>query len=69
MPNLRTDDGPRKLRAVWLGPKGATLPFEWTYVQWSAVLIGLVSTAATLLFMALAWWVNRRTQAWRTTDR
>ena len=39
MPHLRTDDGPRKLRAVWLGPKGATLPFEWTYVQWAAVLI------------------------------
>ena len=34
-----------------------------------AVLIGLTSTAATLLFMALAWWVNRRTQAWRTTER
>lgn len=39
MPELSTDDGPRKLRAVWLGPKGATLPFEWTYVQWSVVLI------------------------------
>jgi iron(III) transport system permease protein len=31
-----------------------------------AVLIGVVSAIATLLFMALAWWVNRRTQAWRT---
>jgi iron(III) transport system permease protein len=30
-----------------------------------AVLIGVASTIATLLFMALAWWVNRRTQAWR----
>ncbi|MEO5669103.1 MAG: putative 2-aminoethylphosphonate ABC transporter permease subunit, partial [Ramlibacter sp.] len=30
-----------------------------------AVLIGIVSATATLLFMALAWWVNRRTQAWR----
>ncbi|SFC28812.1 iron(III) transport system permease protein [Polaromonas sp. OV174] len=30
-----------------------------------AVLIGVASTLATLLFMALAWWVNRRTQAWR----
>ena len=30
-----------------------------------AVLIGATSTVATLLFMALAWWVNRRTQAWR----
>ena len=30
-----------------------------------AVLIGLVSTVATLVFMTLAWWVNRRTQAWR----
>ena len=34
-----------------------------------AVLIGLTSTVATLLFMGLAWWVNRRTQAWRTTSR
>ena len=34
-----------------------------------AVLIGLVSATATLLFMALAWWVNRRTQAWRMTTR
>jgi iron(III) transport system permease protein len=31
-----------------------------------AVLIGLASTVATLFFMILAWWVNRRTQAWRT---
>ena len=30
-----------------------------------AVLIGVASTIATLLFMALGWWVNRRTQAWR----
>ena len=30
-----------------------------------AVLIGLVSTCATLLFMALGWWVNRHTQAWK----
>ncbi|PKO40105.1 MAG: putative 2-aminoethylphosphonate ABC transporter permease subunit [Betaproteobacteria bacterium HGW-Betaproteobacteria-3] len=34
-----------------------------------AVLIGVVSTAATLLFMALAWWANQHTQAWRTTSR
>jgi iron(III) transport system permease protein len=31
-----------------------------------AVLIGVVSATATLVFMAIAWWVNRRTQAWRT---
>jgi len=31
-----------------------------------AVLIGIASTIATLLFMTLGWWVNRRTQAWRT---
>ncbi len=30
-----------------------------------AVLIGLASTVATLLFMLLAWWVNRNTQQWR----
>ena len=26
------------MRAVWLGPKGATLPFEWSYVQWAVTL-------------------------------
>jgi len=31
-----------------------------------AVLIAAASALATLMFMALAWWVNRRTQAWRT---
>jgi iron(III) transport system permease protein len=30
-----------------------------------AVLIGLASTVATLGFMALGWWVNKRTQKWR----
>ncbi len=30
-----------------------------------AVLIGAASAVATLLFMGLGWWVNRRTQAWR----
>ena len=29
-----------------------------------AVLIGAVSTVATLLFMGVSWWGNRRTQAW-----
>ncbi len=30
-----------------------------------AVLIGAASAVATLIFMAMGWWVNRRTQAWR----
>jgi iron(III) transport system permease protein len=30
-----------------------------------AVLIAAASAVATLLFMAVAWWVDRRTQAWR----
>ena len=34
-----------------------------------AVLIGLASTVATLLFMLLGWWVNNHTQAWRHTKR
>jgi iron(III) transport system permease protein len=34
-----------------------------------AVLIGFISAVATLLFMGLAWWVNRRTQAWRITSK
>jgi iron(III) transport system permease protein len=34
-----------------------------------AVLIGAASAVATLIFMALGWWVNRRTQAWRGDDK
>ncbi|WP_234413589.1 putative 2-aminoethylphosphonate ABC transporter permease subunit [Ideonella sp. A 288] len=30
-----------------------------------AVLIAAANTVATLLFMALSWWVDRRTQAWK----
>ncbi len=30
-----------------------------------AVLIAVASALATLLFMSLAWWASRRTQAWR----
>ncbi|MFL6064471.1 MAG: hypothetical protein ACJ72G_07350 [Friedmanniella sp.] len=55
MPELRTDDGPRKLRAVWLGPKGATLPFEWTYVQWAVTLLMIpLGVALVSLLIALA---------------
>ncbi len=48
MPLLHTDDGPRRLRAVWLGPTGATLPFEWTYVQWVATLAAIPVTVGLL---------------------
>lgn len=48
MPVLHTDDGPRRLRAVWLGPTGATLPFEWTYVQWVATLAAIPVTVGVL---------------------
>lgn len=34
-----------------------------------AMLIFGASTVATLLFMGAAWWVQRRTQAWRHTTR
>ncbi|RYY99358.1 MAG: putative 2-aminoethylphosphonate ABC transporter permease subunit [Comamonadaceae bacterium] len=34
-----------------------------------AVMIAVASAIATLLFMALARWADRRTQAWRTTTR
>lgn len=67
MPELRTDDGPRKLRAVWLGPKGAALPFEWTYVQWAVTLLmiplGIVLTCAVI---ALAGWVTVGHPPWFT---
>lgn len=55
MPRLRTDDGPRKLRAVWLGPAGHTLPFQWTYVQWAVTLIAvpIAGTIGTAIVYAL----------------
>jgi hypothetical protein len=53
VPELRTDDGPRKLRAVWLGPKGATLPFEWTYVQWSVTLL-MIPLGVALVALLIA---------------
>lgn len=31
-----------------------------------ALLIVAASTAATLVFMALSWWIQRRTEAWKT---
>jgi iron(III) transport system permease protein len=34
-----------------------------------AVLILGVSSVATVLFMLLGWWIDRRTQAWRTLSR
>jgi len=34
-----------------------------------AVLITAGSTIVTLLFIALGWWVDKRTQAWRNTGR
>lgn len=62
MPPLRTDDGPRKLRAVWLGPKGGTLPFEWTYVQWCITLIatpfGAVIVAGLAHLLGAPPWVQ-----------
>jgi hypothetical protein len=67
MPELRTDDGPRKLRAVWLGPKGASLPFEWTYVQWSVTLLMIpLGITLTSLVIALAGWVTVGHAPWFT---
>lgn len=54
MPLLHTDDGPRRLRAVWLGPTGATLPFEWTYVQWVATLAAIPVTVGLLWGLGIA---------------
>lgn len=67
MPELRTDDGPRKLRAVWLGPKGAALPFEWTYVQWSVTLLMIpLGIGVTCLVIALAGWATIGHPPWFT---
>lgn len=67
MPELRTDDGPRKLRAVWLGPKGASLPFEWTYVQWSVTLLMIpLGISFTCLLIAVVGWSTIGHAPWFT---
>ena len=38
--------------------------FDNVMAKGAGSLIGLLSLV-TLLFIALGWWVNRRTQAWR----
>jgi hypothetical protein len=52
MPEIRTDDTPRRLRAVWLGPRGKTLSWEWTYVQWALCLL-LITLCSSILFAVL----------------
>jgi hypothetical protein len=52
VPEIRTDDTPRRLRAVWLGPRGKTLSWEWTYVQWALCLL-LVTLCSAVLVSAL----------------
>lgn len=54
MAAIRTDDGPRRLRSVWLGPKGATLPFEWTYVQW---VVTIACAMVGMVVFTLIWWL------------
>jgi len=53
MPVLRSDDSARKLRAVWLGPTGASLPFEWTYTRWAATLAAIPTTYLLLHALVL----------------
>lgn len=49
MPYIRTDDGPRRLRAVWLGPKGARWYWTWTYTQWAATVVAVAAGATAML--------------------
>ncbi len=48
MPLIRTDDGPRRLRAVWLGPRGFRWYWTWTYVQWFATFLAIVTCSIAL---------------------
>lgn len=53
MPHIRTDDGPRRLRAVWLGPRGYRWYWTWTYVQWSATVVATAVAVAGVF--AVVW--------------
>lgn len=62
MPLIRTDDGPRKLRDVWLGPRGATIPVAWTYPMWAAQLLQALvlcpGLGAVVSVVIGNWWVG-----------
>lgn len=48
---MRPDDDIRRVRSVWLGPKGMTWPVQATYVAW-----GLF--AVILIFLLVFEWVT-----------
>ena len=46
---LESDDDVRRVRAVWLGPKGYTFPFAARYISWG------VGTSVVLGSMLVYW--------------
>ncbi len=59
MPRLITDDAPRRLRGVWLGPKGVRWPVDWTFAQWGvfAALMIACPLAIFFVFVFLNWYL------------
>jgi hypothetical protein len=59
MPRLITDDAPRRLRGVWLGPKGVRWPVDWTFAQWGvfATLMIACPLAIFFVFVFLNWYL------------
>jgi hypothetical protein len=59
MPRLITDDAPRRLRGVWLGPKGVRWPVDWTFAQWGvfAALTIACPLAIFSAFVFLNWYL------------
>lgn len=56
MPPIRTDDAPRRLRAVWLGPRGHTLTWTWEYRHWAA--FGAIWLTLAGVLGALLWQIR-----------
>ncbi|MPZ60156.1 MAG: hypothetical protein GEU93_02435 [Propionibacteriales bacterium] len=55
VPSIRTDDAPRRLRAVWLGPRGHTLSWAWEYRRWAtfgAIWLGFSAVLGLILWQA-----------------
>jgi hypothetical protein len=59
MPRLVTDDAPRRLRGVWLGPKGVRWPVDWTFAQWGVFALLSVVCPVTIFaaFAFLNWYL------------
>jgi hypothetical protein len=51
---LRSDDGVRRVRAMWLGSGAMRWPVDWTYVEWGIAFVCAVAVMPPVGLLATA---------------